>query len=63
MELYINERLVIMGLDQMRKYIFLVDVGNEKLIFGGVGGVEVNILPAHQTRFNMNDFDRGCTLM
>ena len=63
MVLDINEHLVIMGLDQMRKYKCLVDVGNEKLIFGGVGGVEVNMLPAHQTQFDMNAFDRGCTLM
>ena len=59
----INEHLVIMGLDQMRKYKCLVDVGNDKLIFGGVGGVEVNMLPAHQTRFDMNAFDRGCAMM
>ena len=31
----VNDPLVIMGLDQMRKYNCLIDIGREKLIFGG----------------------------
>lgn len=39
----VNDPLVIIGLDQMRKYKCLVDMEREKLIFGGAGGVEVEM--------------------
>jgi len=60
----INESMCIIGLDQMRKYKCLVDVGREKLIFGGAGGVEVEMLPAHQSNFDIRSLNGGgCTLM
>ena len=34
----IAELLVIIGLDQLRKYKCLIDVGSGQLIFGGTGG-------------------------
>ena len=44
----INDSLVILGLDQMRKYKCLVDMEREKLIFGGSNGIEVDMLPPAQ---------------
>lgn len=61
--LEIQDPLVIMGLDQMRKYSCLVDVGREKLIFGGAGGVEVDMLPPSQTHFDIRSLNDGCALM
>mmetsp|Transcript_4370 Transcript_4370/g.7781 ORF Transcript_4370/g.7781 Transcript_4370/m.7781 type:complete len:298 (-) Transcript_4370:53-946(-) len=61
--LEVKDPLVIIGLDQLRKYKCLVDVGREKLIFGGAGGVEVEMLPAHQTHFDIRSLNGGCTLM
>jgi len=37
----INEDMLILGLDQMRKFKCIVDLEREVLIFGGCGGVEV----------------------
>jgi len=59
----VQDQLVILGLDQMRKYKCLVDMEREKLIFGGVGGVEVEMLPANQTRFDSRSLNGGCTIM
>lgn len=59
----VEDQLAILGLDQMRKYKCLVDMGNEKLIFGGVGGVEVQMLPANETHFDIRSLNGGCALM
>jgi hypothetical protein len=59
----IAELLVIIGLDQLRKYKCLVDVGNGKLIFGGTGGVEVAMLPPNESRLDVNSFNHRCVLM
>ena len=40
----IEDSLVILGLDQMRKYKCLVDMEREKLVFGGWNGIEVNMV-------------------
>jgi DNA damage-inducible protein 1 len=59
-----SDRVAIMGLDQLRKYNCLIDVGgNGRLIFGGIGGVEVDMLPPNASRFDVNPLDRGCALM
>lgn len=58
----VNDPLVIMGLDQMRKYNCLIDIGREKLIFGGAGGVEVAMLPPSRTHFDVRSLE-GCTVM
>ena len=63
MVLDIAEHLVLIGLDQLRKYKCLVDVGNGKLIFGGTGGVEVAMLPPSESRLDVNSFNQGCVLM
>ena len=60
----VRDPLVILGLDQLRKYKCLIDLEREKLVFGGAGGVEVEMLPAHQTHFDMRSLTgTGCTLM
>lgn len=59
----IKDSLVILGLDQMRKYKVLVDLEHEKLIFGGRDGIEVNLLPANQTHTDFRGLSSGCILM
>mmetsp|Transcript_11371 Transcript_11371/g.19725 ORF Transcript_11371/g.19725 Transcript_11371/m.19725 type:complete len:301 (-) Transcript_11371:1836-2738(-) len=59
----VNDPLVIIGLDQMRKYKCLVDIEREKLIFGGAGGVEVDMLPPSQTHFDIRSLNGGCIMM
>lgn len=44
LELGRAERLLLLGLDQMRKYKCLVDLERNVLIFGGSGGLEVPML-------------------
>jgi len=43
----ISDPILLLGLDQMRKYKCIVDLEREKLIFGGAGGVEVPFLPSN----------------
>ena len=59
----INDSLVILGLDQMRKYKCMVDMERDKLIFGGAEGIEVDMLPAGQQHTNFRELSSGCTLM
>jgi len=59
----VNDPLVIIGLDQLRKYKCHVDLENEKLIFGGAGGVEVDMLPPNQTHFDIRSLNGGCAVM
>ena len=63
MVLDIEELFVIIGLDQLRKYKCLIDVGSGHLIFGGMGGVAVEMLPPNASRINVNSFNQGCALM
>lgn len=59
----IKESLVILGLDQMRKYKCLVDLEREKLIFGGAEGIEVDMLPANQQHIDFRGLSSGCVMM
>lgn len=60
----VEDPLVIIGLDQLRKYKCLVDMEREKLVFGGAGGVEVTMLPAEQQHFDVRTWNNaGCTTM
>lgn len=63
MVLDVQDPLVILGLDQLRKYKCLVDMEREKLVFGGAGGVEVEMLPPHQSHFDIRSLNGGCALM
>ena len=40
--LEIDQDMMILGIDQMRRFNCLVDLQNNKLIFGGRDGVEVD---------------------
>lgn len=59
----IKDDLIIIGLDQMRKYKCLVDMESEKLIFGGRDGIEVNMLPANQQHIDFRSLSSGCVMM
>jgi DNA damage-inducible protein 1 len=60
----VSDQLVIIGLDQLRKYKCLVDMERELLIFGGAGGVEVQMLPAEHQHFDARSWNNsGCILM
>lgn len=61
--LEVHDPLVIMGLDQLRKYRCLVDVGQEKLVFGGAGGVAVEMLAPHAGRVDIRSLNGGCIVM
>lgn len=53
-----KQRLLLLGLDQMRKYKCIVDLEREVLVFGGSGGVEVPMLPPEQQNRQLY-FDRS----
>lgn len=59
----INHSLVILGLDQMRKYKCLVDMEREKLVFGGSNGIEVDMLPPTQQHVDFRELSSGCVVM
>jgi len=44
--------MIIMGIDQMRRFKCVVDLEDEKLIFGGKDGVQVSFLPAEKQWLN-----------
>ena len=44
----VPEKMLILGMDQLRKYNVIIDLQRDVLIFGGVGGVEVPMLPPDQ---------------
>lgn len=48
MVLQVPGPLLLLGLDQMRKYKCIVDLEKDVLVFGGSGGVEVHMLPPEQ---------------
>mmetsp|Transcript_28272 Transcript_28272/g.40402 ORF Transcript_28272/g.40402 Transcript_28272/m.40402 type:complete len:276 (+) Transcript_28272:188-1015(+) len=59
----ISDSLVILGLDQMRKYKCLVDMEREKLVFGGSNGIEVDMLPPTQQHVDFRGLSSGCVVM
>ena len=62
MVLDVPERMLLLGLDLMRRYQCIVNLQKEVLIFGGEGGVEVPMLPAdehHRSMFRNNPLLEG----
>ena len=57
-----NEDLLLLGLDLMRKYKCIVDLERDVLIFGGKGGVEVEMLPPDQQHLAIRS-QVGCPMM
>lgn len=60
-----DSQLLLLGLDQMRKYKCIVDLERNLLIFGGMGGVEVPLLPPEQSHMNVRNSlgQLGCPMM
>lgn len=62
MVLDVQDKILLLGLDLMRRYKCIVDLERDVLIFGGKGGVEVAMLPADDQHIALrNQF--GCPLM
>lgn len=59
-----NNRMLLLGMDQLRKYNCIIDLQRDVLIFGGSGGVEVPLLPPeHQPNFDSDvRLTDACTL-
>lgn len=47
--------MMILGVDQLRRFKCLIDVGNNVLIFGGQGGLEVAFLPPDPNHADARD--------
>ena len=63
MVLEIPERLLLLGLDQMRKYKCIVNLEKDVLVFGGSGGVEVPMLPPErQPAFAVQGIGGACCI-
>lgn len=59
----VNEKILLLGLDLMRRYKCILDLERDVLIFGGSGGVEVPLLPADEQHVNLrNTLGDGCTI-
>ena len=58
-----NEDLLLLGLDLLRRYKCVVDLENDVLIFGGKGGVEVHMLPADEQHLDAARSQLGCPMM
>lgn len=57
------DKLLLLGLDLMRKYKCIIDLQKEVLIFGGNGGVEVPMLPPAQQTTHAFRTQGGCPIM
>lgn len=59
----IPDKMLLLGLDLMRRYKCIVDLERDRLIFGGSGGVEVNMLPADEQHVEALRNQLGCPMM
>lgn len=57
-----QDKILLLGLDLMRRYKCIVDLEKDVLIFGGRGGVEVELLPADEQHIAWRN-QLGCPLM
>lgn len=62
MVLDVQEKLLLLGLDLMRRYKCIVDLERDVLVFGGKGGVEVPMLPAEEQHIALRN-QIGCPMM
>jgi hypothetical protein len=58
----VKDKLLLLGLDLMRRYKCIVDMEKDVLIFGGRGGVEVLMLPAEEQHIASRN-QLGCPMM
>merc|ERR1712187_195072 len=61
MVLGVSDPLMILGIEQMRRYKCIVDLERKCLVFGGNGGVEVPFLPPLPRR--RLDYRQACSTM
>jgi len=59
----IPDKMLLLGLDLMRKYRCVVNLDKDILVFGGEGGVEVSLLPPTEQHINFRSQLEGCALM
>jgi hypothetical protein len=62
MVLDVPGRMLLLGMDQMRKYNCIIDLQRDVLIFGGSGGVEVPLLPPEQQPSYDVRLGEACTI-
>eukprot|EP00547_Thalassionema_nitzschioides_P002875 CAMPEP_0194200510 /NCGR_PEP_ID=MMETSP0156-20130528/1083_1 /TAXON_ID=33649 /ORGANISM="Thalassionema nitzschioides, Strain L26-B" /LENGTH=246 /DNA_ID=CAMNT_0038925515 /DNA_START=146 /DNA_END=886 /DNA_ORIENTATION=+ len=60
--LEVQDKLLLLGLDLMRKYRCVVNLDKDTLAFGGEGGVEVDLLPPTEQHINLRN-QVGCPQM
>ena len=59
----VTEPLLLLGIDQMRRFRCLVDLERNKLVFGGRDGVEVDFLPSDPRHARIRDVAaENCTI-
>lgn len=63
MVLDIDEKLLLLGLDLLRRYKCIVDLERDVLVFGGKGGVEVEMLPPQNQHIALRNQINGCPMM
>mmetsp|Transcript_23846 Transcript_23846/g.36213 ORF Transcript_23846/g.36213 Transcript_23846/m.36213 type:complete len:257 (+) Transcript_23846:134-904(+) len=59
----VPDKLLLLGLDLMRKYRCIVNLDKDTLVFGGEGGVEVSLLPPTEQHINLRNQLVGCPQM
>jgi DNA damage-inducible protein 1 len=59
--LAVEEQLLMLGIDQLRRFKCVVDLERQRLVFGGSGGVEVPFLPPSPSRLHWRGM--GCPTM
>merc|ERR1712070_38038 len=59
----VPDKLLLLGLDLMRKYRCVVNLDKDTLAFGGEGGVEVELLPPTEQHINLRNQLVGCPQM
>merc|ERR1712137_293539 len=58
----ISESMLILGIDQMKRFKCMIDLESNKLIFGGRDGVEVEFLPPEPRFMRSAQFMESCCI-
>jgi len=58
--LAVDDQLLLLGIDQLRRFKCIVDLERQRLVFGGRDGVEVSFLPPSTQRLSYRE---GCPVM
>uniref|UniRef100_A0A7S4JPX6 Peptidase A2 domain-containing protein n=1 Tax=Odontella aurita TaxID=265563 RepID=A0A7S4JPX6_9STRA len=61
--LEVPDKLLLLGLDQLRRFKCIIDLEREVLVFGGQGGVDVPMLPPSEQHVDwQNALGSPCTV-